>query len=216
MITGEPKPVWKHAGDAVIGGTVSSGSGGGGLLLMRATKVWSETVLSQIVRLVQQAQMTKAPVQAFADRVSAVFVPIVVVLSVITWFTWWVILYDFRVLTESNKECTCRSPAPHDPHRFLCGVAGAFPDSWLPMGHTPFLFALLFGIAVIVISCPCALGLATPTAVMVGTGVAATLGILIKGEEDAFLSDESCHCGAIVISMIQVEMPLSAHQRLML
>ena len=87
MITGEPKPVWKTAGDTLIGGTISSGSG---VVLMKATKVGSETVLSQIVRLVQQAQMSKAPVQAFADRVSSVFVPVVVALSFITWLAWWV------------------------------------------------------------------------------------------------------------------------------
>ena len=85
MITGEPKPVWTQRGDVVIGGTISSGSG---VLLVRATKVGSETMLSQIVRLVQQAQMSKAPVQAFADRVSAVFVPVVIALSFTTWLTW--------------------------------------------------------------------------------------------------------------------------------
>ena len=85
MITGEPKPVWKQRYDPVIGGTISSGRG---VLLMRATKVGSDTTLSQIVRLVQQAQMSKAPVQAFADKVSAVFVPVVITLSFFTWLVW--------------------------------------------------------------------------------------------------------------------------------
>eukprot|EP00798_Chlamydomonas_sp_ICE-L_P022123 gene22123-29183_t len=150
MVTGEPLPVWKLPNDPVIGGTISTGNP----LLMRATRVGSETVLSQIVRLVQHAQMTKAPVQAFADRISAVFVPVIVLLSFLTWLLW-----------------------------FVLGVMGCYPESWLPEGHTYFLFALLFGIAVVVIACPCALGLATPTAVMVGTGVAATHGILIKGAD---------------------------------
>ncbi|KAG1659065.1 hypothetical protein FOA52_012066 [Chlamydomonas sp. UWO 241] len=149
MITGEARPVWKRPGDSLIGGTVVGGSG---VLLMKATRVGSDTTLSQIVRLVQHAQMAKAPVQAFADTVSAVFVPLVIGLAVITWFVW-----------------------------SICGWAHAYPAEWLPLGHTPFLFALLFGISVVVIACPCALGLATPTAVMVGTGVAAQLGILIKG-----------------------------------
>ena len=105
-----------------------------------------DTALSQIVRLVQAAQLSKAPIQAFADRVSAVFVPMVVLLAILTWGGW-----------------------------YLAGLQGWYPHSWLPQGHTPFLFALLFGIAVLVIACPCALGLATPTAVMVGTGVAGGL-----------------------------------------
>ena len=153
MITGEPDPVFKQKGLEVIGGTVSLGSGGG-MLLIKATRVGTDTVLSKIVRLVQQAQMSKAPVQAFADQISSIFVPIVLTIAFVTWNVW-----------------------------FICGVYGAYPDSWLPQGHTHFLFALLFAIAVVVIACPCALGLATPTAVMVGTGVAASLGILIKGGE---------------------------------
>lgn len=84
MITGEPEPVWKQKGDAVIGGTISTSN----MLLLQATRVGSETTLSQIVKLVEHAQLSKAPVQAFADRVAAVFVPIVVCLSIITWLGW--------------------------------------------------------------------------------------------------------------------------------
>lgn len=148
MLTGESAPVHKAAGDSVIGGTVNMG----GALRIRASRVGADTALSQIVRLVENAQLSKAPIQAFADRVSAVFVPIVAVLALLTWLMW-----------------------------YLAGTLHWYPPSWLPQGHNTFLFALLFGIAVLVIACPCALGLATPTAVMVGTGVAAAHGILIKG-----------------------------------
>ncbi|GLI67539.1 hypothetical protein VaNZ11_011761 [Volvox africanus] len=149
MVTGESAPKWKRPGDVVVGGTINTSNP----LLVRATRVGSETVLSQIVRLVEHAQMTKAPVQAFADRVAAIFVPLVIVMALLTWLGW-----------------------------YVAGLTGVLKDA-LPPGHTPFLFALLFGIAVLVIACPCALGLATPTAVMVGTGVAAQMGILIKGAD---------------------------------
>ena len=94
----------------------------------------------QIVRLMENAQLSKAPIQAFADRLSAVFVPLCIAAALITWLAW-----------------------------YLAGMTGAYPADWVPAGSTPFLFALLFGIAVVVIACPCALGLA-PTALMVGTG----------------------------------------------
>jgi len=148
MLTGESKPVGKSVGDAVVGGTLNAG----GMVHIQAERVGSDTTLSQIVRLVEGAQMSKAPVQAVADRISAVFVPVVVSLSLFTTIAWWV-----------------------------CGSFNIFPQTWIPEGHSLFLFALMFGIAVMVIACPCALGLATPTAVMVGTGVAATNGVLIKG-----------------------------------
>lgn len=148
MLTGESKAVAKTIGDAVVGGTLNTG----GMIHIQAERVGSDTTLSQIVRLVEGAQMSKAPVQAVADRISAVFVPVVVALSFLTTVVWW-----------------------------LCGSLGIFPSTWIPAGHSVFLFALMFGIAVMVIACPCALGLATPTAVMVGTGVAATNGVLIKG-----------------------------------
>lgn len=148
MLTGESEPVRKGRGDSVFGGTVNVG----GPVYVRATRVGADTALSQIVRLVESAQLNKAPIQGFADKVSAVFVPIVVALALLTWLAW-----------------------------YTAGTAGWYPDTWLPQGHSVFLFSLLFGIAVVVIACPCALGLATPTAVMVATGVAASHGILIKG-----------------------------------
>jgi len=151
MITGEPVPGSKGPGDAVVGGTVNCG---GGVLRIRALRVGKDTTLSQIVKLVEDAQMSKAPIQALADRISAVFVPLIVAAAVLTWTKW-----------------------------YVAGVTGAFPEDWIPAGNNPFLFSMLFAIAVVVIACPCALGLATPTAVMVGTGVAATNGILIKSAE---------------------------------
>jgi len=134
MITGESIPVEKGKGDQVIGATIN----GTGLLKIRATKVGKDTVLSQIVRLVQEAQGSKAPIQRFADRVSSYFVPAVVMISLATFAAWY----------------------------FVIGSG--------------FAAALMFSIAVLVIACPCALGLATPTAVMVGTGKGAEMGILIK------------------------------------
>ncbi|WCJ26259.1 Copper-transporting ATPase HMA5 [Euphorbia peplus] len=148
MITGEARPVAKRKGDPVIGGTVNEN----GVLHIKATRVGSESALSQIVRLVESAQMAKAPVQKFADRISKYFVPLVIVLSLSTWLAW-----------------------------FLAGKFHGYPDSWIPKSMDSFQLALQFGISVMVIACPCALGLATPTAVMVGTGVGASQGVLIKG-----------------------------------
>jgi len=150
MITGESLPVNKKVGDTVVGGTVNSGSA----FVMRAVRVGADASLSQIVKLVENAQLAKAPIQAVADRISGVFVPVVVLLAVATWIAWYVV-----------------------------GAAGCFPDSWLPAGESKPIFAMMFGIAVLVTACPCALGLATPTAVMVGTGVGASNGILIKGAD---------------------------------
>eukprot|EP00276_Gloeochaete_wittrockiana_P003393 CAMPEP_0184650832 /NCGR_PEP_ID=MMETSP0308-20130426/8401_1 /TAXON_ID=38269 /ORGANISM="Gloeochaete witrockiana, Strain SAG 46.84" /LENGTH=1008 /DNA_ID=CAMNT_0027084637 /DNA_START=233 /DNA_END=3259 /DNA_ORIENTATION=- len=148
MITGESMPSVKKEGDIVIGGTINMG----GLIHIRTTRIGKDSTLAQIVHLVEEAQASKAPIQAFADRISAVFVPTVVSLAFFTWLVW-----------------------------FVLGYMEYIPRDWIPAGADSFLFALLFGIAVIVIACPCALGLATPTAVMVGTGVGASLGILIKG-----------------------------------
>ncbi|OAY59824.1 probable copper-transporting ATPase HMA5 [Manihot esculenta] len=148
MITGEARPVAKRKGDPVIGGTLNEN----GVLHIKATKVGSESALSQIVRLVESAQMAKAPVQKFADRISKFFVPLVIILSFSTWLAW-----------------------------FLSGKFHGYPESWIPNSMDSFELALQFGISVMVIACPCALGLATPTAVMVGTGVGASQGVLIKG-----------------------------------
>ncbi|KAK9220995.1 hypothetical protein WN944_009419 [Citrus x changshan-huyou] len=148
MITGEAKPIAKGPGDKVIGGTMNEN----GCLLVKATHVGSETALSQIVQLVEAAQLARAPVQKLADQISRFFVPMVVAAAFITWLGW-----------------------------FIPGVAGLYPKHWIPKVMDEFELALQFGISVLVVACPCALGLATPTAVMVATGKGASLGVLIKG-----------------------------------
>ena len=137
MVTGESLPVEKQAGDAVIGSTIN----GSGSFTFTATKVGSETLLAGIIKLVEQAQASKAPIQRFADRVSAYFVPTVIAIALITFISW----YFF--------------------------------------GQATFVESLLKFVAVLVIACPCALGLATPTAIITGTGLGAQRGILIKGGE---------------------------------
>ena len=136
LITGESLPVAKHAGDKVTGGAVNAE----GLLLVETTAVGAESTLSRIVRMVESAQAKKAPIQRIVDRVSAIFVPIVLLIAALTLLGW-----------------------------------GLATGNWEP--------AILNAVAVLVIACPCALGLATPTAIMAGTGVAARQGILIKDAE---------------------------------
>ncbi|KAI3669077.1 hypothetical protein L6452_40298 [Arctium lappa] len=148
MVTGESAPVLKETNSLVIGGTINLH----GSLHVQATKIGSDTVLSQIISLVETAQMSKAPIQKFADFVASIFVPTVVTLSLTTFMVW-----------------------------FFSGVLGAYPEDWLPPNGNNFDFALMFSISVVVVACPCALGLATPTAVMVATGVGANNGVLIKG-----------------------------------
>jgi len=145
MLTGESIPVEKNVGDSVIGATMNKI----GAFKFRATKVGKDTALAQIVKLVEDAQGSKAPVQRFADSISAKFVPAVVAIAFATFFVW------------------------------LFAVPN-FVDASFYATATPFVKALLAGTAVIVIACPCALGLATPTAIMVGTGKGAENGILIK------------------------------------
>ncbi|KAI6118790.1 copper transporting p-type ATPase-like protein [Pisolithus thermaeus] len=150
-ITGEPVPAVKQLGDAVIGGTVN-GLGTFDMVVVRAGK---DSALSQIVKLVEDAQTSKAPIQAFADRVAGMFVPIVVALALATFFTWIVLA---NILNED-----------------------ALPTIFHRHGASHFAVCVQMCISVVVVACPCALGLSTPTAIMVGTGVGAMNGILIKG-----------------------------------
>jgi Cu+-exporting ATPase len=151
MITGESMPVQKGINDKVIGATINKN----GLLRIEAQKVGADTALAQIVKLVEDAQASKAPIQRLADIVSGRFVPAVIVISIVTFFVWFS-LFTFGFLPET-----------------------LLSDIKL----SPFVFSLKLMIAVLVIACPCALGLATPTAIMVGTGKGAEQGILIKNAE---------------------------------
>jgi Cu+-exporting ATPase len=138
MLTGESVPVDKTVGDAVIGATINKN----GFLKIKATKVGRDTALSQIIKVVEEAQGSKAPIQRLADQISGIFVPIVVGIAIVTFLIWYI---------------------------------------WVQPGD--FASALEKLIAVLVIACPCALGLATPTSIMAGSGRAAELGILFKGGE---------------------------------
>ncbi|MBW1836729.1 MAG: heavy metal translocating P-type ATPase [Deltaproteobacteria bacterium] len=136
MLTGEPIPVDKREGSVLVGGSIN----GEGLLKFKATRVGKETALSQIIRLVQEAQGSKAPIQGIADRVASIFVPSVIVTALFTFVLWW-------------------------------GIQGEFVPAMIRL------------VAVLVIACPCALGLATPTAIMAGTGKGAEKGVLFKKSE---------------------------------
>lgn len=144
MLTGESVPVEKKSGDEVIGASLNKT----GFFKMRVTRMGKDTVLAQIIQLVEQAQGSKAPVQRLADKIAGIFVPAVIGLALLAFAFWW-----------------------------------GFGEAFSPLPTTPFLFALMVFISVMIIACPCALGLATPTAIMVGTGKGAEMGILIKGGE---------------------------------
>ena len=160
MLTGESMPVEKNVGDNVIGATMNKL----GSFRFRATRVGADTALAQIVRLVEDAQGSKAPVQRFADRISAVFVPFVIGAALLT-FLFWAFAGPviFGTVPDPTSSILILQPI----------LMAAAANGW-------WIAALLAGIAVVVIACPCALGLATPTAIMVGTGRGAENGILIK------------------------------------
>jgi P-type Cu+ transporter len=183
MLTGESLPVDKKPGDEVVGGTINKQ----GLLKLEATRVGAQTALAQIIRLVEEAQASKAPIQRLADRVAAVFVPAVIAVAVLT---------------------------------FL---------AWLLIGDVGFTQSMIYMVAVLVIACPCALGLATPTAIMVGTGKGAEQGILFRNSEALERAHELTtvvldKTGTItrgepsvtdVVAMANIQYPLSnAHQSL--
>lgn len=136
MLTGESFPVNKTVNDVVTGGTIN----GEGLIIVKTTAIQADSKLSKIIEMVESAQAKKAPIQRIVDRISAIFVPVILIIALITLLAWGIIYHDWQQ-------------------------------------------ALLHAVAVLVIACPCALGLATPTAIMVGTGVAARQGILIKDAE---------------------------------
>ena len=145
MVTGESIPVYKHTGDLVIGGTLNTS----GAIILSAAKVGSATMLAQIIKLVEQAQASRAPIQKLADVISSYFVPAVLMIAVATFAGWYI--------------------------------------------TTGYLPAMLNAIAVLIIACPCALGLATPTALVVGTGLAAQKGILIKDAENLEIAYKVSH-----------------------
>ena len=144
MLTGESMPVEKQVGDRVIGATIN----GTGALRIRATTLGADSMLGQIVKLMRDAQGSRAPIQALADRVSAVFVPVVIAIAIATFATWFVLVHAHGGTTAS-------------------AIVRAFAAA----------------VSVLIIACPCAMGLAVPTAVMVSTGKGAELGVLIKGGE---------------------------------
>ncbi|GBB98918.1 hypothetical protein RclHR1_03360015 [Rhizophagus clarus] len=153
MLTGESIPVTKGVNDEIISATVNLSS----MIWIKATRVGSDTTISRIIELVQTAQSSKkAPIEALADKIAQVFVPVVISIAILDFIIW-----------------------------VSLGSAGKIPKDWIPNDEPYQTFSLFFAISVMVIACPCAMGLASPTAIMVGTGLAARFGILIKGGGEA-------------------------------
>ncbi|QTL97439.1 heavy metal translocating P-type ATPase [Iocasia frigidifontis] len=164
MATGESMPIERTIGDEVIGATVNQN----GMIKVKATKVGKDTFLSQVVKMVEEAQGTKVPIQEFADRITGIFVPTVLIIAAVTFILWLLFPDIFRSV-------------------------GFWAQSFLPWVNPTlgvFTLAIFATIAVLVIACPCALGLATPTALMVGSGIGAENGVLIrKGEAIQIMKD---------------------------
>ncbi|MFW6022101.1 MAG: heavy metal translocating P-type ATPase [Halanaerobiaceae bacterium] len=164
MATGESMPVQRTVGDGVIGATVNQN----GMIKVKATKVGKDTFLSQVVKMVEEAQGTKVPIQEFADRITGIFVPTVLIIALLTFISWLLFPDALRSV-------------------------GFWTQSFLPWVNPDlgsFTLAIFATIAVLVIACPCALGLATPTALMVGSGIGAKNGVLIrKGEAIQTMKD---------------------------
>lgn len=164
MATGESMPVERIVGDEVIGATVNQN----GLIKVKATKIGKDTFLSQVIKMVEEAQGTKVPIQEFADRITGIFVPTVLIIAVATFILWLLFPEELRSI-------------------------GIWAQSFLPWVNPTLgtiTLAIFATIAVLVIACPCALGLATPTALMVGSGIGAENGVLIrKGEAIQIMKD---------------------------
>ena len=157
IATGESVPVEKGPGEVVLGATINKE----GLLKVKATKVGADTFLAQVIRLVEQAQGSKVPIQEFADKVTASFVPAVIAISFLSFLAWLVFADSLQPIRQWGAE-------------FL---------PWVDPSLSPLITAILAAVAVLVIACPCALGLATPTAIMVGSGMGAEKGLLFRSGE---------------------------------
>ncbi|MFM1919150.1 MAG: hypothetical protein RLZZ303_784 [Candidatus Hydrogenedentota bacterium] len=155
LATGEPMPVDKAPGHEVIGATLNSS----GLLRVRVTRVGKDTFLSQVARTVEQAQNSRVPIQDFADQITSVFVPLILILAALTAAMW---LWQPELMTRFNAWAM-----PYLPWQ-------------TPAAESPLTMAIFAAVAVLVISCPCAMGLSTPTAILVGTGLAARRGVLVR------------------------------------
>ena len=156
MVTGESMPVGRKVGDTVLGATLNLD----GMIQIKAEKVGNDTFLAQVIRMVQEAQHSKVPIQLLADKVTAIFVPVIIVVAILT-FSFWML---FPSLAQSISQAILSVLPLNEPSTGLAA-------------------ALMAAVATLVIACPCALGLATPTALMVGSGIGARRGVLIRNGE---------------------------------